>query len=74
MPSALKEALEIYRHSVVFAADKQIMKNEGEEEEEEKSVRDRYTQNQGNPKGDMKTQGSKALDSSGMVTSSAILG
>lgn len=73
MPSALKEALEIYRHSVVFAADKQIMKNEGEEEEE-KSVRDRYTQNQGNPKGDMKTQGSKALDSSGMVTSSAILG
>lgn len=74
MPSALKEALEIYRHSVVLAADNQIMKNEGEEEEEEKSVRDRYTQNQGNPKGDMKTQGSKALDSSGMVTSSAILG
>ena len=73
MPSALKEAREIYRHSVVFAFDNQIMKNE-EEEEEEKSVRDRYTQNQGNPKGDMKTQGSKALDSSGMVTSSAILG
>lgn len=59
----------------MFAADNQVMKNEEEEEEEEeKSVRDRYTQNQGNPKGDMKTQGSKALDSSGMVTSSAILG
>ena len=72
MPSALKEALETYRNSVVFAADNQVMKNE--EEEQEKSVRDRCTQNQGNPKGDTKTQGSKALDSSRMVTSSAILG
>ena len=72
MPSALKEALETYRNSVVFAVDNQVMKNE--EEEQEKSVRDRYTQNQGNLKGDTKTQGSKAPDSSRMVTSSAILG